>query len=203
MAEYGNWQAASAWGHIGSLGHIGVPGAAKVKAELQEGLGLATVISGPESSGLVQTLKEKIGLDPPATPSAALSSNHALIWSAPGMWMLLARRRDGFAELLVQLAPHAAVSDQSHARAALRLSGLRARDVLAKGARLDLHPSAFPTGAAASTTFAYMGVQLWRAPDEAGAPVFELLVPRSMAQSFWSWLSASAAEFGCAVSARG
>ena len=46
------------------------------------------------------------------------------------------------------------------------------------------------------TAIAHIGVQLWQLDD---APTYELAVPRSMAKSFWTWFSASAAEFGLAV----
>jgi heterotetrameric sarcosine oxidase gamma subunit len=78
----------------------------------------------------------------------------------------------------------------------LRIGGPRARAALAKGCPLDLHPRAFGPGDTAVTAIAHVGVQLWQLDD---APTYELAVPRSMAKSFWTWLSASAAEFGLAV----
>jgi sarcosine oxidase subunit gamma len=71
--------------------------------------------------------------------------------------------------------------------------------MLAKGCMVDLHPSAFPPGAAALTSIAHIGVHLWRIDErlDGGDPAFDLLVARSMAASFWSWAAASAAEFGC------
>ena len=64
---------------------------------------------------------------------------------------------------------------------------------------VDLHPSVFPVGATSLTSFAQIGVQLWRTEDGPDGAVFEILVARSMAGSFWSWFAASAAEFGCRV----
>jgi len=63
---------------------------------------------------------------------------------------------------------------------------------------LDLHPKVFKPGDVAITVVAYIGVELDRL-DEA---TFQLTAPRSMAGSFWSWLSASAAEFGYDVVTR-
>ena len=81
----------------------------------------------------------------------------------------------------------------------LRLSGPRVRDVLAKGVPLDLHPKVFKPGDVATTLVAYIGVQTRPARR---APTYQLTAPRSMAGSFWSWLSASAAEFGYDVVTR-
>ena len=84
------------------------------------------------------------------------------------------------------------MTDQSDARLVLQLSGARVRDVLAKGVPLDLHPKVFKVGDVATTLVAYIGVQIDRLDEDT----WQLTAPRSMAGSFWSWLSASAAEFG-------
>jgi heterotetrameric sarcosine oxidase gamma subunit len=66
---------------------------------------------------------------------------------------------------------------------------------------IDLHPAAFPPGAAAMTSIAHIGVHLWRLDAHANDrdAVFDILIARSMAASFWSWATASAAEYGCGV----
>jgi sarcosine oxidase subunit gamma len=77
-----------------------------------------------------------------------------------------------------------------------RLSGPRARDVLAKGLPVDLDPRAFPLGSAATSTISLMGVQLWQADD---MPSYDIAIFRSVSHSFWRWLTASAAEYGYEV----
>lgn len=195
-----NWAARGAWSGIARPGESGGAAAAGVTVRLEGGFGLATLIA-PESAAasLAGAVRAMLGLDLPSSPAASASESHALLWSGPGQWLLRARERSGFHALLAGLSAHAAVSDQSDARAALRLSGARVRDVLAKGSMVDLHPSAFPIHAVALTSFAHVGVQLWRGEDGPDGPVFEVLVARSMAGSFWAWFSASAAEFGCHV----
>jgi methylglutamate dehydrogenase subunit D len=84
------------------------------------------------------------------------------------------------------------VADQSDARLVLRLSGPSVRDILVKGVPVDLHPKAFKPGDVAVTLVAYIGVQL----DMLDDATFQLTAPRSMAGSFWSWLTAAATEFG-------
>ena len=88
------------------------------------------------------------------------------------------------------------MTDQSDARLVLLLSGPRVRDVLAKGVPVDLHPKAFKPGDVANTIVAHIGVQIDMLDD---APIYQLTAPRSTAGSFWSWLTASAAEFGYEV----
>jgi sarcosine oxidase subunit gamma len=91
---------------------------------------------------------------------------------------------------------HASVFDQSGSRVLLELRGPRARDVLAKGVSIDLHPRAFRTGDVAVTTASHLAVHLWQVADE---PVYRLLVVRTYFNSLWRWLAASAAEYGCEV----
>lgn len=198
-----SWAPRSAWAGIARPGHIGAQGEG-VTITLQDGLGIASLIGrGEGDEALAQALAKRFGLDVPRQPGAVHENGQTLVWSGPGQWLLVSDSSDGFADALAALAPHAAVADQSQSRAALSIGGPKARRALAKGCMLDLHDSVFPTGFAALTTISYIGVQLWRVADAAGpdGATFEMMVPRSMAGSFWSWLSASVAEFGCEVRA--
>ncbi len=87
--------------------------------------------------------------------------------------------------------------DVSDSRTILRIGGLRARDVLAKGVAVDVHTSVFPVQAIAHTMVEHAGVLLHRVGPEA----FELYVPRSYAVNLWHWLTESTAEFGFEVEA--
>ena len=68
-------------------------------------------------------------------------------------------------DLAERLKGLASISDQSGGRTVLRISGPRARDVLAKGLPIDLDPRGFPLGSAATSTISLMGVQLWQTGD--------------------------------------
>lgn len=200
------WRPSSAWSGILADSHQGADGAGGVTVAARDNLGIASIIAGAgDTSALAEAVKARFGLDLPMTPVAAMSGSHSLVWSGHGHWLLVAGSREGLADDLAALAPLAAVAEQSDGRAALRLSGAMVRRALAKGCMVDLHPSAFPVGMTALSSIAYIGVQLWRAQDEPngedgpGGAVFEIMVPRSMAGSFWSWFSASAAEFGCQI----
>ena len=99
-----------------------------------------------------------------------------------------------------QLRDLASISDQSDGRVIIRVGGARAREALAKGVPVDLHPDAFRPGDAAVTTVAYIGVALWQVDD---APTYEFSVPRSYVTAFHEWLTAAAAEFGVRVADEG
>jgi methylglutamate dehydrogenase subunit D len=128
----------------------------------------------------------------------ALPTEARAISSGPGRWLVLAEGAPPVLEERLQrvLGDHGAICDQSDGRVLLDLSGPRLLETLAKGVPVDLHPSRFGPGAVALTTVSHVGVQLWRSDT---APQFHLLVPRSYFGSFWNWLAASAAEFGCEV----
>jgi len=203
MAETAiSWDMRGGWSGIAQPGSFGAAGETGVVATLLDGFGLASVIAKPDgTTALSRTFETQLGLALPSAPRIVRAAAHDVIWAGPDQWLLRAASREGFPAQLGALASHAAVSDQTDARVALRLSGPHARDVLAKGVMLDLHPAAFAVGDAASTSIAYVGVQLWRLADGEDGAVFEVMAPRSMAGSFWAWFVSSAAEFGCAVAA--
>jgi methylglutamate dehydrogenase subunit D len=99
------------------------------------------------------------------------------------------------ADLKKKLGANASVIDQSHGRVVIRISGAKVRDVLAKGTPVDLHASQFPVGMSALTQMAHVGVHLTR----TGKDEFKLSVFRGFSESFWEWLTGSAAEFGYSV----
>ncbi len=200
MAETAQWTPRSAWAGIAQPGAFGAAGREGVTATLLEGHGLVSLIAAAGGAeALARRVEQSLGLALPATPRIVSGAGHDVIWSGPDQWLLRTSSRAELPPLISELAHDAAISDQSDARAALRLSGPHLRDVLAKGVMIDLHPAAFAVGDAAATSVAHLGVNLWRLPDEADGPVFEIMVARSFAGSLWSWFVASAAEFGCRV----
>jgi sarcosine oxidase subunit gamma len=127
------------------------------------------------------------------------SGNLAITGTAPGQWLAVSRgpepqtRLDGVRADLDGLA---AVTDQGDGRVVLEVSGSRARDALAKGVPVDLDPIAFKVGDAAQTSASHIGLQIALVDD---TPTFEITSARSTAGSLWSWLVASAAEYGIEV----
>ncbi|MEZ2128275.1 MULTISPECIES: sarcosine oxidase subunit gamma [unclassified Sinorhizobium] len=85
------------------------------------------------------------------------------------------------------LQGRAFVSDQSHGRVRIGLSGARAAEVLAKGTAIDTDSDAFAEGHAAMTLFGHVSVQIAR----TGHDRFEFTVLRSFAESLWEELERS------------
>jgi methylglutamate dehydrogenase subunit D len=152
-----------------------------------------------QGSVVAEVVRAASGIELPDGPRRVSGGGVAVIGLAPSQWLAVAEGDKGKALLTrvaADLANLAAVVDQSDAKALLGLSGRRVRDLLAKGCALDLHPRAFKPQNAATTQLALIPCQLWQLDE---APTFELAVPLSYAQSFWSWLAASAAEYGYEV----
>jgi methylglutamate dehydrogenase subunit D len=158
----------------------------------RRGLALVQVLA---RRGQEEAVAQRLGLDPAPGRASETSAGTAL-WLAPGAWMVVAEGLDDgelYRSLLDRLRDLAAVADQSHGRAVLRLAGPRARDVLAKGCRLDLHSSAFRPDMCAQTVIAQIGVLLHQCDE---IPTYDLYVLAGYAVDFLEWLTSSAAEFG-------
>ena len=164
------------------------------------GLGLATVACRKgQAAALSAAVRNAYGVDLPASSRVAQGAAVRFIGYGPGQWLAVSEALANEAlasELAAKLQGLASVSDQSGGRTVLRVSGNRARDVLAKGLPLDLDMRAFPLGSAATSAISHIGVQLWQADDMRS---YDLAVFRSLSESFWRWLTASAAEFGYEV----
>ncbi|HVL72459.1 MAG TPA: sarcosine oxidase subunit gamma family protein [Beijerinckiaceae bacterium] len=179
-------------------GHHGAAGTPGVVLAVREGLAVAVVAArrGREAD-VAAAVERALGLRPSEGPKAVAGGGSVWIGAGPGQWLVVAEDADDFVSALTgRLTGLAAVTDHSDGRVVLRVSGPRARDALAKGFAVDLHPRAFAPGDAAATQAAHIGAQIWQVDD---APTYDVAVARSYAASFWSWLTASAAEFGAVV----
>ncbi len=189
------WWPRSAWAGVARAGRHGrVQGEAGVRLTLGDGMGLATLIAADgQETTLRQILTDRFGWSLPEPGRANVVGERGLVWSAPGQWLAVAESRQGLSGLAEAVHGLAAVTDQSDARALVRVTGPCARMALSKGLTIDLHPSAFRAGQAAVTSMAHIGAQIWQRNE---APTYDLTVARSFAHSFWSWLDHAAAEFG-------
>jgi sarcosine oxidase subunit gamma len=108
-------------------------------------------------------------------------------WFVVGDKMLMAT---AVREKAAALGPDLALSDQSHGRVRLAVSGPRCRFLLAKGCAIDLSTSAFPLGRSAPTLFNHIGVHITRTDEDR----FELMALRSFAESLWEDLAFQSAS---------
>ena len=144
--------------------------------------------------------KTCFGIEAPDRPKAVVGRKALLLWSGPDQFLALASQAGeagSFETLRQAFAGAASLSDQSDARAFIRITGSRVRDVLAKLSSLDLSDTAFSIGWAAATLIDHTSVNLWRTDDTpAELPVFGILVLTSFAESLWQTFLDAAAEYG-------
>lgn len=148
-----------------------------------------------------KAVRETTGLELPTEPNTfTTSGERAALWLAFDEWLLLTppdteleladALRKAFGETF------ASVVDITCGHTVIVLGGRRARDVLAKGCTLDLHPRVFGPGRCAQTLIARSGATLRQLDD---TPTYEIVVRRSFADYLWAWLEDAALEFGSAV----
>ena len=194
----------SALAGVAVPGRFGKPdGEPGVVISERVGLGLATVAARKgQAPALNEAVAEAYGVALPDRSAVAQGPAVSFIGQGPGQWLGVSETLANEAlarDLSAKLRGLASISDQSGGRTVFRISGKRARDVLAKGLPIDLDPRAFPLGSAATSVISLMGVQLWQLDDTRS---YDIAIFRSLSPSFWRWLTASAGEFGYEVTSR-
>ncbi|OYD83826.1 sarcosine oxidase subunit gamma [Azospirillum brasilense] len=152
-----------------------------------------TLLRGRPSPEWRATAAGVLGAAPPEQPGAAGRSPIAdILWLGPDEWLVLGNGPNSLAPALLRAG--LAAAEVGDGLPELALSGPRAREVLAGGTALDLHPSAFPAGRATRTRLGRIGILLQRAEDGGDGPVFRLHVERPWAGYLWSWLADAALD---------
>ena len=146
----------------------------------------------------MKAIEQATGVKPSPTACSAIQTEQtAAIWVAPDRWLIVeTESRDLHALIHNTLSTEmAAITDQSHSRCIIRLSGSEARNVLRKGTTLDLDISHFKAGEARTTSLFHMN-GLIHCLDENS---FDIYVARSFGQSFFEIIMHAAAEYGCRI----
>jgi len=159
-------------------------------------LDLAVLRGNARSPDFAKALERALGTAPPLAPNTVVHGHrHLLAWMGPDEWWLqsLAPARPALEQTLRPLLQglSACVVDVSSGYTVLELSGEHARDVLAKGCPLDLHPRVFGPGQCAQSHYFKAGVMV-RALDEGGV---EVVVRRSFADYVGRMLLEAGREF--------
>ena len=180
---------------------LSLPG---LRLEARPFRGYLNLRGDPDAAPFLQAVRDAAGLSLPLAPNTftqgllpgaeeTAQDELAVFWLGPDEWLLsLAPGREQalaarLGEALQGL--HHALTDLSGGQISLRLAGPDARDALAAGCSLDLHPRAFKTGQCAQTLLAKTGMLIAMTDAE---PVFELILRRSFAADAVEWLRHSA-----------
>lgn len=138
-----------------------------------------------------QVCESMLGMRLPETANSAVlgSDDRIAHCISPGHWMLQIEdgRQSDILESLEQAAANRSHSfvDVSDMYCQIRLWGAEARDVLAQGISIDIHPRVFPPGSTARTRFAKTTAQLHCVDD---TPTYIITAYSSYRQYAVDWL---------------
>ncbi len=164
-------------------------------------LGHLNLRGDPSDGAFTGGAERALGFALPVEPNTISEGDgNQAMWLGPDEWLITTPPDEGrfVADRLAEALDgvHSSVTDISGGQTLINLFGERARDVLAKGCSLDLHPRAFGEGRCAQTLVSGANVILiWAGPE----PSFDLIVRRSFADYLALWLHDAALEYGVAV----
>ena len=166
-------------------------------------LGYINLRGDPASPAFFGAVERALGCAPPLDANTFADADGVrACWLGPNEWLVMCvGANEGALAGALRRELHgqfAAVTEIGSGQTVIALSGVRARDVIAKGCPLDLHPRVFGPGRCAQTYIARSGVTLLQT---GAAPSFDLIVRRSYADYLWSWMTDAAAEYGYALEA--
>lgn len=117
----------------------------------------------------------------------------------PDEWLIITPTNEEpeiYANLCKALAEfHTAVTLTGESMTVIHLAGVHARDTLAKGCPVDMHPRVFGPGQCAQTILARANMTIHQTADD----VYDIIVRRSFAEYVWTWLEDAAREYGVRV----
>jgi heterotetrameric sarcosine oxidase gamma subunit len=148
----------------------------------------------PRQEEFRHCLAQAVGIDPPAP--LYRSSTHGgsrLIRLTADQYWWIATEDEAMRRFADRLVPEAgALTSLSAGRVCLRVEGTHARDLLAKGIAIDLHPAQFAVGQSAQTGLHHTGIFLERIADDT----YDLFVQRTFAASIKEWLTDASLSYG-------
>ena len=145
-----------------------------------------------------QGVARVLGRPPPDVPNTFVETRFGeegvvIAWAGPEEWFVIGQEEgtSGLRVALRQAIPEAdgAVVDVSSGFTLLSIEDRQARDLVATGCPVDVHPREFGPGRCAQTLFAGTGVSLLQRDE---TPRFEMMVRRSHARWLWRWMEVSA-----------
>lgn len=175
------------------LDHV-APESLGISLEAMPLRGMVTLRGDLADAGFASALQSATGCAVPALRKTSESGEYRALWMSPDELMIFCPY--GTAGDLVAALTDAAAGahmlavDMSDARAVFRLSGDKARFVIAKGAPVDLSPGAFVPGDVRRTRLSTVAAGITMIADD---PVtYEVFCFRSYAAYMWNWFVESA-----------
>lgn len=151
----------------------------------------------PGDARVAEAVRKSLGFPLPREPNTASSAGgRSALWLGPDEWLVVGG--EGEEALLERVLRSAlggtfgSVVDVSANRTVIELAGSAARDVLAHGCPVDLHPRRFGPGRCAQTLLAKAQVIVHQVND---TPTFQLYVRTSFAWYLAEWLLDAMTEY--------
>ena len=158
--------------------------------------GMITLRGDLKSAALKDAVKSVVGLTPPAERKIKSGKGGGVAWMSSDELLLLVdyEKADATVAKLSKAlkAEHHMAVNVSDARAVFMIEGQGAREVLAKGAPVDLSHDAFGKGEIRRSRIGQLAAAFWMTDDET----FELVCFRSVGAFMFDWLTTAAQEGG-------
>ena len=131
---------------------------------------------------------------PKKYPDVSYNNDTRILWNGPDIFMVVSTDIDIKEKLSSINSDDFAVTDLSHSRAGIEISGLHAIDVLKKGTPLNLNNSEFTKNNCANSSYNGISFMLDFIDDQP--LTFRLFCLRSFGGSFYHSITDSALEYG-------
>lgn len=201
---------AEAYNRRSALQHFGLKaaashnaGAARVFVGESAHRAIVNIRGNGKDPAFLQAVKAVTGADLPVKPNTTTQAGEfRLLWLGPTEYWVTAPA--GSEEKLVAdlrqafTGQHAAVIDVSESRTVISISGPDAREILARGCSLDLHPRVFGPGQCAQTGLTKANVLI---DQRDSVPSYDIYVLKSFADYLWQWIGLIGRDFRIAIKA--
>ncbi len=154
--------------------------------------GMITLRAAPEAAGVLSVSGQRLNVSMPGPLRAIVEDGQALLWMSPDELLMLcdASEVEGHLDALTAAftGHHAMAVDVSDARAQFRITGVHAREVLAKLCPLDMSPEGFGPGLVRRTKLGQVPAAIWLAENGA----FDVVCFQSVADYVFDLLKIAA-----------
>lgn len=162
------------------------------------GQALFNLRGAPDNAQFTAAAETALGIALPVAPNtSAQAGGRTILWLGPNEWQiraadsLRAKTWKALQEVRTAAEENAALVDISDYYTVIRIEGGGAREALAAGCPLDLHPSQFAVGQCAQSRYGRAAVLIFQCGD---APVFDIQVRWSFADYVWEYLRAACGQ---------
>jgi heterotetrameric sarcosine oxidase gamma subunit len=160
---------------------------------------LVQIAAFPATLGELQRVLQACvaGALPPRIGEVQLAGTRRILKTAPEQYWIMATDGDDLVgELQAAVPPDiGALTPLSHSRSCILVEGSKARELLAKGIALDLHPDVFRRGQFALSALHHTTVLIHRSDTDR----YEVHAMRTFAVSVWEWMIDAALPYGYEV----